>query len=188
MVRRCIHPRVHRRRCLRLCPTPIVHRRFISAVTVGLTIGHCCHAPIFDEETRSSPLHAPRPRLGHSVTAPISQFAPAAQSLHGTPPFRPSNPYYILPFCRFQLLPAPLLSVDRQHPAPTTAFSGRSIISSSANAEGTTVGPTWTEFDMPINDKVKATRRRHAICVRACHYGLCSLSLRDYSCSPTDAT
>jgi hypothetical protein len=67
--------------------------------------------------------------------------------LRGAPPFRPSNPCYCVTFCRFVSFNYPQhrfypMIVKTQHPAPTTAFSGRSIISSSANLEGTTVGPT----------------------------------------------
>lgn len=116
---------------------------------------------------RNSPLHAPHGHVWATRCVLRSRSSLLRPNhLHGTPPFRPSNPCYSATFCHFDILNFawhrfyPLIV---NHPAPTTAFSGRSIISSSANAEGTTVGPICREFDMPINDKVKATRRKHAV-------------------------
>lgn len=129
----------HRGRCTRLCPTPIVHRRFTSPVAVGLTI---CHAPIFDEkQSLTRPTAASGP-LGLSSGLAACLCGPIICTAHLPSPVKRVLLCYILPFLHFQLPSAPLLSVDRRHPAPTTAFSGRSTISSSANAECTTVGPT----------------------------------------------
>lgn len=116
---------------------------------------------------RNSPLHTPHGHVWANRCVLRSRSSLLRPNhLLGTPPFRPSNPCYSATFCHFDI---PNFAWHRfyplivNHPAPTTAFSGRSIISSSANAEGTTVGPICREFDMPINDKVKATRRKHAV-------------------------
>jgi hypothetical protein len=49
------------RRCSRLRPTPIVHRRFTSPVAIGLTI---CLAPIFDEKQKKQSLTRPTAASG----------------------------------------------------------------------------------------------------------------------------
>jgi hypothetical protein len=131
----------HRRRCSCLCSTPIVLRRFTSPVAVGLTI---CHAPIFQaKHAKQSHGHVWATR--YKLRSRSSLLQP--NHLHGVPPFRPSNPCYCVTFCHFVSFNYPQhrfypMIVKTQHPAPTTAFSGRSIISSSADLEGTTVGPT----------------------------------------------
>lgn len=133
-----------------LKPVPKSNRppSFHILVVVGLTI---CHVADLSRELSrgwKSLLHGPTATSGpFGASSGLALRGRCPITCTGTSLLSPVKHPCCCTFCHFvisNLAQAPLLSVDRQHhPALTTAaFPGCSSISSSANLEGTTVGPT----------------------------------------------